>query len=481
VREIDSKIVREVSTARRSLSTINPMKLPLARVSLHSFVFSLLSLALAVPIAAGGVNVWTTSGPLPKLVTALAAESGDASLIYAAVYEAAGNVGSVFRSANDGATWTRTTLSEIISALATGPAGTVYAGGGSAFKSTDGGATWQPIRPAEPNTTARLIRVNPQNPSTVYLANAFTIAPLGDPGGYLVRSTDGGFRWKSIEQGLLFGSVLDLEIDPANPATLHLVKQLGYWRSDDSGDHWTKLGNGLPTSRITALALDPTRPQTIYAAGRNGLFRSLDSGVSFSVRGSGFPSAISVTGLAIDPANPSRLFVGAYGHGVFSSQDAGLTWEPLNAGLSSLDLTSLVMSSNGTLHAATRAGVFEYRVGIDTATLLLNASHVFRFVLNARDPRTGSADPGVAVPLNDQAGYFTIPALTQSPETPEVFVKIVDGRAINGAWWVFHGALTDLEYTLTVTEEATGRVKTYFKEAGSACGGFDTSAFPSSP
>ena len=54
---------------------------------------------------------------------------------------------------------------------------------------------------------------------------------------------------------------------------------------------------------------------------------------------------------------------------------------------------------------------------------------------------------------------------------------MLDGTAINGRYWVFYGGLTDLEYTLTVTESGTGRVRTYTKPAGSACGGFDTEGF----
>ena len=114
---------------------------------------------------------------------------------------------------------------------------------------------------------------------------------------------------------------------------------------------------------------------------------------------------------------------------------------------------------------------------VPVSTLVLNVSHPFRIELVARDPRTGATGAGHSKYLSDLAGYFSLPTLTLSPETPEVFVKIVDGRAVNGRFWVFHGGLTDLEYTLTVTEESSGRTKTYFKAAGSPCGEFDTAAF----
>lgn len=109
--------------------------------------------------------------------------------------------------------------------------------------------------------------------------------------------------------------------------------------------------------------------------------------------------------------------------------------------------------------------------------LCLNSSNTFEVTLFARDQRTGNTGGGLAIPQNDLFGYFSIPALTNNAANPEVFVKVIDGRPINGRYWVFYGGLTDLEYTITVRESATGRARSYSKAAGSACGGFDTDAF----
>ena len=117
-------------------------------------------------------------------------------------------------------------------------------------------------------------------------------------------------------------------------------------------------------------------------------------------------------------------------------------------------------------------------------TLILNAAHPFSITLSAKDTgRTGNTGNGLAIPENDIFGFFSIPSITGNTSNPEVFVKVIDGRPLNGAYWIFSNGLSDLEYTLTVTEVATGAVKTYFKPfgTGSACGTFDTSAFPSPP
>ena len=142
--------------------------------------------------------------------------------------------------------------------------------------------------------------------------------------------------------------------------------------------------------------------------------------------------------------------------------------------------------------AAATTGAFSTEVPIvahftaNTAvgTLILNAAHPFSITLSAKDTgRTGKTGPGLAIPQNDIFGFFSIPSITGNTSNPEVFVKVIDGRSLNGFYWIFSNGLSDLEYTLTVTEVATGAVKTYFKPFGSAsaCGTFDTSAFASAP
>lgn len=119
----------------------------------------------------------------------------------------------------------------------------------------------------------------------------------------------------------------------------------------------------------------------------------------------------------------------------------------------------------------------------DTLVLLAGSGHAFEITLTARDPRTGNTGVGEASPQNDVFGYFTVPALVPRPAgaplVPEVFVKILDARPIDGDFWFFWGGLTDLEYVLTVRDTVRGTVKTYDNPVtGSpACLGADTGGF----
>ena len=80
---------------------------------------------------------------------------------------------------------------------------------------------------------------------------------------------------------------------------------------------------------------------------------------------------------------------------------------------------------------------------------------------------------GLAKPYSDLGGFFT----RNNPENIEVGVKVLDGIYINGRYWVFHGSMTSLPYTVTVTDTVTGAAKSYHKESDSFCGEADTQAF----
>ena len=85
----------------------------------------------------------------------------------------------------------------------------------------------------------------------------------------------------------------------------------------------------------------------------------------------------------------------------------------------------------------------------------------------------GDSGTGNAVALSTDTGYFWF----FDDANVELIVKVLDARVINGKFWVFYGALSDVEYTITVTDTETGAQKTYSNPAGTLGSGSDTSAF----
>ena len=87
----------------------------------------------------------------------------------------------------------------------------------------------------------------------------------------------------------------------------------------------------------------------------------------------------------------------------------------------------------------------------DATTLCLNAGR-FQVRVNWSVPSQGTSGAGMAVPLTSDTGYLWF----FSSNNVELVIKVVDGRAFNSRFWVFYGALSDVEYTITVTDTQTG-------------------------
>ncbi len=87
----------------------------------------------------------------------------------------------------------------------------------------------------------------------------------------------------------------------------------------------------------------------------------------------------------------------------------------------------------------------------------------------------GTTGVGSPIAITADSGYFTF----FSPNNIELLVKVLDGRSVNGNFWVLYGALSDVAYTITVTDTTTSTVKTYKNPAGTLASFSDTTAFPS--
>lgn len=105
-------------------------------------------------------------------------------------------------------------------------------------------------------------------------------------------------------------------------------------------------------------------------------------------------------------------------------------------------------------------------------TLCLNQSR-FQLAVDWEVPGQGFSGHGMAVPVTGDTGYFWF----FDSDNVELVVKILDGRAINGRFWVFYGALSDVQYTISVTDTQTGAVRTYTNPSGTLASVADTSAF----
>ncbi len=118
----------------------------------------------------------------------------------------------------------------------------------------------------------------------------------------------------------------------------------GIWKTEDAGRTWTPIFDGQPTGSIGTLAVAPSDPRIIYAGSGEGLQRpdlAVGDGVYKSVDGGatwnhlGLRDGQQIASMAVDPANPARLFVAVLGHpyganderGIFRTLDGGATFQ----------------------------------------------------------------------------------------------------------------------------------------------------------
>ncbi len=89
---------------------------------------------------------------------------------------------------------------------------------------------------------------------------------------------------------------------------------------------------------------------------------------------------------------------------------------------------------------------------------------------------SGNTGAGKAIPLTADTGYFWFFTDTNV----ELVVKVLDATALNGHFWVFYGALSNVEYTMTVTDTVTSAQKIYSNPSGKFASAGDTLAFAAS-
>ena len=115
-------------------------------------------------------------------------------------------------------------------------------------------------------------------------------------------------------------------------------------------------------------------------------------------------------------------------------------------------------------------------LGTSTPTLLLGGGR-FEAQVTWEDfaGGTGSGQPNL---VTADSGAFTFIL----PEAPDLALKIFDGSAINGSFWVVFGGPTNLQFELQVTDRCSGQVRTYSNPLGMSAGTVaDTAAFTATP
>jgi photosystem II stability/assembly factor-like uncharacterized protein len=245
----------------------------------------------------------------------LVIDPNDSNTVYA------GTGRGVFRSRDGGQNWMLVNSGltyPTVKALAIDPkdSSTLYAGtwGNGVFKNTRREVSWSELNTGLKRPFIYALAVDKNNPSFVY---------AGTPNGVL-KSMDSGMTWSAVTPQPAPANISALVIAPEDSNKLYAaannwIPQKGYvgslLKSTDGGKTWITVDSGLPQTQLKALAVHPTDPNTLYVGTEAGVFRSTDGGATWSEMNAGLTSK-DVFALAVDPMNPDKLYAGT-SSGVF--------------------------------------------------------------------------------------------------------------------------------------------------------------------
>jgi photosystem II stability/assembly factor-like uncharacterized protein len=270
---------------------------------------------------------------------AVVAPKGQSYTIYAASAS-----GGVWKTENEGTTWTPVFESQVTAAigdiaLAPSDQNILWVGTGEhnifrssqsgvgIFKSTDGGKTWASMGLADTNTISRIV-IHPTDPDVVYVAAGGHEWTKNAERG-IFKTTDGGKTWTKVLFVNDETGGYDLVMDPRSSDTLYAAMWQrtrkkwndprteaghtgsGIFKTTDGGKTWAPVNSGLPEPRHRGrigLDLCLTSPDTLYALVDN-----------YEVSREPTPEE-----LADSYGVPSSGFI--KGATVYRSDNAGATW-----------------------------------------------------------------------------------------------------------------------------------------------------------
>jgi photosystem II stability/assembly factor-like uncharacterized protein len=455
---------------------------------------------LLASAALAGLNQWTDVGPAEGAL-AFAIDPTDSSILYA------GNGAGIQKSVDGGRTWSPLAIGFTAPVTEIGidpenPA-VVYAASSSAsrysgstsdgiYKSKDSGQTWTRVHSTAP-VGSRVVKIRSLSvfPSVVLAGTEHWICVSdaclsGNP--VTLRSGDGGVTWDDVGPDF---PALAFDSDPVSPSTIYMgtgrVSSFfgdfsgGLFRSLDGGLRWHARNRGVDlkaSGSFLSVATAPATPSVLYAGSeKGGVLKSTDGAANWAPMDA--MRNQHVAALAVDPVDSSRVYAGTL-TGVLVSDDAGSSWVSYGPPGAEISQLSLDPADRRTLYAISGGRLMAYTFAPGACvpgdqTLCLNDGR-FRVEVDWHAVNQGTNGPGHAVELTSDSGAFWFFQETNL----ELMVKILDATSFSGYYWVFYGALSDVEYTIRVTDTQTGTTKSYFNPQGNLASHADTSAFPGS-
>jgi photosystem II stability/assembly factor-like uncharacterized protein len=234
------------------------------------------------------------------------------------------------------------------------------------------------------------------------------------------------------------GRVSALAIDPKDPRVVYAGTEGGVFKSTSYGDTWAHASEGLGNLTVRTLALDPRDPRILWAGTDKGLFKTTDGGATWSPPGTGGFSGSRVHVLALDRAEPDRLYAGILllrpveTVSLFRSDDGGESWSPLPfvSGSGAQPGVSALAVAGQTLIAGTTRGLFRSRDGGATWTSLTGIRGAIRTIVMRRRTVWAGTSEGAFRSLDLGATWTESESGMRDPDVAALLFDPTDSRVL---------------------------------------------------
>ena len=192
------------------------------------------------------------------------------------------------------------------------------------YRSADAGATWESAFASLEVTDTVIVTALATYGNTIFAG----------ANGAILRSDDGGSNWHVALLPSPAPVIAGFAVSPNHAEDGVIVAgtaEDGIFVSTDRGDTWVPWNFGLIDLNVYSVAISPdfARDRIIFAGTESGIFRSKNGGRSW--HDLPFPmDAAPVVSLALSPTYPTDglLYAGTAEHGLYASDDFGVTWHP---------------------------------------------------------------------------------------------------------------------------------------------------------
>ncbi len=170
-----------------------------------------------------------------------------------------------------------------------------------------------------------------------------------------------GIQLRSIGPALTSGRISSIAVNPADHSTWYIAAASGgVWKTTNCGTSWTPLFDHEGSYSIGTVAVDPANPSVVWVgSGENnsqrsvsygdGVYRSEDGGKSW--KNMGLKRSEHIARILIDPRNTNVVYVASQGplwgpggdRGLYKSTDGGKNWNAILTISENTGVTDLVM------------------------------------------------------------------------------------------------------------------------------------------